>query len=238
MAEETYRGFGDKALPFLKALGFHQSRDWFNENRDIYLDHLDEPRGLLIDGLARRLAEEKIPLTCSRKTSVFRINRDVRFSKDKRPYNTHVSAVVTRTGAKNDQGLLYVHISPEESFLAAGFYQMEGEELRAFRAAIVERKAEFLEAIRPLQALGFVLDASDCLKKMPRGFEDVADPSTAEILKLKHLTLSRRFGPERLEGTALLDDMVATARAALPFLTFGWRVTDPIRAARDDRDRI
>lgn len=232
-----YAGFGDKALPFLKALGFYQSRDWFAENRDIYAEHLDEPRGLLIDDLARRLAEEKIPLTCSRKTSVFRINRDVRFSKDKRPYNTHLGTIVTRSGGKNDQGLLYVHISPEDSFLAAGFYQMEGDELRAFREAIVARRAEFLQAIAPLQGLGFALDASDCLKKLPRGFEDVTDPSTAEILKLKHLTLSRRFGADRLDGTRLLDDMMEMARAALPFLTFGWRVIDPIRAAREERER-
>lgn len=237
MTEQSFSGFGDKALPFLKALGFHQSREWFNENRDIYDTHLDEPRGLLIDDLAAALAEAKIPLTCSRKTSVFRINRDVRFAKDKRPYNTHVSMIVTRSGGKKDQGLLYLHISPDESFIAAGFYQMEGDEQRAFREAIVSRKTEFLAAIAPLQALGYVLDASDCLKRTPRGFEDVTDPSTAEILKLKHLTLSRRFGPERLGGRLLFDDMMAAAREALPFLSFGWRAIDPVRAAREAGER-
>jgi uncharacterized protein (TIGR02453 family) len=233
MAEQSFSGFGDKALPFLKALGFHQNRDWFADNRDLYDTHLDTPRALLIDDLAAALAEAKIPLTCSRKTSVFRINRDVRFAKDKRPYNTHVSMIVTRSGGKKDQGLLYLHISPDESFIAAGFYQMEGDEQRAFREAIVARKAEFLAAIAPLQALGYVLDASDCLKKTPRGFEDVTDPSTAEILKLKHLTLSRRFGPERLEGRLLFEDMMAAAQAAQPFLSFGWRAIDPVRAARE-----
>lgn len=237
MSEQSFSGFGDKALPFLKALGFHQSRDWFTDNRDLYEAHLDTPRALLIDDLAAALAEAKIPLTCSRKASVFRINRDVRFAKDKRPYNTHVSMIVTRSGGKKDQGLVYLHISPDESFIAAGFYQMEGDEQRAFREAIVSRKAEFLAAIAPLQALGYVLDASDCLKKTPRGFEDVTDPSTAELLKLKHLTLSRRFGPERLEGRLLFDDMMAAARAAQPFLSFGWRAIDPVRAAREASER-
>lgn len=237
MAEQSFSGFGDKALPFLKALGFHQSRDWFTDNRDLYDTHLDAPRALLIDDLAAALADAKIPLTCSRKTSVFRINRDVRFSKDKRPYNTHVSMIVTRSGGKKDQGLLYLHISPEDSFIAAGFYQMEGDEQRAFREAVVSRKADFLAAIAPLQALGYVLDASDCLKKVPRGFEDVTDPSTAEILKLKHLTLSRRFGPDRLKGPLLFNDMMAAARAAQPFLSFGWRAIDPVRAAREASER-
>lgn len=237
MSEAAYRGFGDKALPFLKALGFHQSRDWFNENREIFETHLNEPRGLLIDDLAVRLAEEKIPLTCARKTSTFRINRDVRFAKEKHPYNTHVSAVITRTGTKKDQGLLYFHVSPDNCFLAVGFYAMESDELRAFREAIVARKAEFDAALAPLIGIGFAFDQEDKLKRTPRGFEHVSDPALLDILRLRHLTLSRRFEAERLGGTSLLDDLVELGHAAQPFLNFGCRVIDPVRAARDETSR-
>ena len=237
MSDAPYSGFGDKALPFLKALGFHQSREWFHDNRDIFEEHLNEPRGRLIDDLAARLAEMKIPLTCARKTSTFRINRDVRFAKEKHPYNTHVSAVVTRSGTKKDQGLLYFHISPDDSFLAVGFYAMEPDELRAFREAIVARKDQFDAAIKPLTGLGFAFDRENSLKRTPRGFEDVTDPALVYLIRLRHLTLSRRFGPQRLEGTALLDDLAELAAAALPLLSFGWRVIDPVRAARDEQGR-
>ena len=237
MSEISYQGFGDKALPFLKALGFHQNREWFHENKDIFEQHLNEPRGQLIDDLAARLAEKKIPLTCARKTSTFRINRDVRFAKEKHPYNTHVSAVVTRSGTKKDQGLLYFHVSPDDSFLSVGFYSMESDELRAFREAIVSRKSQFDAALKPLQKLGFVFDQENRLKRTPRGFEEITDPDTISLLRLKHLTLSRRFTADRLEGTTLLEELMELAQAAQPFLTFGWRVIDPVRTARDETQR-
>ncbi|MCY0147262.1 TIGR02453 family protein [Hoeflea sp. G2-23] len=235
MSDAPYNGFGDKALPFLKALGFHQDRAWFHENRDLFEQHLNEPRGRLIDDLAARLAAEEIPLTCSRKTSTFRINRDVRFTKEKHPYNTHVSAVITRSGTKKDQGLLYFHVSPDECFLSAGFYNMESDELRAFREAIVARKDQFDAAIKPLTDLGYEFDNQNSLKRTPRGFEHITDPALLQLLRLRHLTLSHRFAEDRLCGTALLNDLLELARAALPFLNFGWRVIDPVRAARDEK---
>ncbi|SOE08547.1 uncharacterized protein (TIGR02453 family) [Hoeflea halophila] len=237
MSSGAYHGFGDKALPFLKALGFHQNREWFHDNKAIFEEHLNEPRGQLIDDLAARLASRKIPLTCHRKTSTFRINRDVRFAKEKHPYNTHVSAVITRSGTKKDQGLLYFHVSPEECFLAVGFYSMESDELRAFREAIVARKPQFDATLEPLLALGFAFDLENSLKRTPRGFEAITDPALLELLRLRHLTLSRRFTKDRLDGTALLDDLTELAEAAQPFLNFGWRVIDPVRAAREEASK-
>lgn len=238
MSSGPYQGFGDKALPFLKALGFHQNREWFHDNKDIFEEHLNEPRGRLIDDLAQRLAGKQIALTCNRKTSTFRINRDVRFAKEKHPYNTHVSAVVSRSGTKKDQGLLYFHVSPDASFLAVGFYAMESDELRAFRQAIIDRKAQFDEALKPLFDLGFVFDRENSLKRTPRGFEQITDPELVDLLRLRHLTLSRRFSKDRLKKTALLEDLAELAEAAQPFLSFGWRVIDPVRAAREETSRF
>lgn len=235
MNHAPYSGFGDKALPFLKALGFHQDRTWFHENRELFVKHLDEPRGRLIDDLAARLAAEDIPLTCSRKTSTFRINRDVRFTKEKHPYNIHVSAVITRSGTKKDQGLLYFHVSPGDCFLSTGFYNMEPDELRAFREAIVARKDQFDAAIKPLTDLGYGFDDENSLKRTPRGFEHISDPALLSLLRLRHLTLSHRFAEERLSGTALLEDLLELARAAMPFLNLGWRVIDPVRVARAEK---
>ncbi|MDF1607460.1 TIGR02453 family protein [Hoeflea sp. YIM 152468] len=230
-----YQGFGDKALPFLKALGFHQNRDWFHDNKELFEEHLNEPRGRLIDDLAARLAESNIPLTCNRKSSTFRINRDIRFAKQKHPYNTHVSAVITRSGTKKDQGLLYFHVSPGDCFLSVGFYAMEPDELRAFRDAIVTRRTMFDTALEPLIDLGYVFDQENSLKRTPRGFEQITDPETLALIRLRHLTLSRPFAEERLEGSILLDDLTELAEAAQPFLSFGWRVLDPVRAARNEK---
>ena len=237
MSDGVYRGFGDKALPFLKALGFHQNRDWFHENKAMFEQHLNEPRGQLIDDLAQRLAKQEIPLTCNRKTSTFRINRDVRFAKEKHPYNTHVSAVITRSGTKKDQGLLYFHVSPDDCYLSVGFYSMESDELRAFREAIIARKEQFDTALKPLLDLGFVFNRENSLKRTPRGFEHVTDQDMVALLRLRHITLSRPFTADRLSGTALLDDLSELARVAQPFLSFGWRVIDPVRAAHEEQNQ-
>lgn len=229
MSEAGYSGFGPQTLPFLKALGFHQSKEWFEENRPIYESELQEPLAALMADLASRFADEDIPLTCSAKTSVFRINRDVRFSKNKDPYKTNLGAVVTRSGSKKDPGLLYINIAPDNCFLAAGFYRLEGEELRAFREAIIERPGEFRAATAPLIQHGYSFIERDRLKRPPRGFEGVENAETLELLKLKHIALSRPFDENRLEGRALVGEIVELARAALPLLEFGWRVVDPFR---------
>jgi uncharacterized protein (TIGR02453 family) len=231
VSEAGYSGFGPQTLPFLKALGFHQSKEWFEENRALYEAELQEPMAALMDDLAVRFKEEEIPLTCSRKTSVFRINRDVRFSKNKEPYKTNLGAVATRSGSKKDPGLLYINIAPDNCFLAAGFYRLEGEELRAFREAIIGRPGAFRGAAAPLIQRGHSFIERDKLKRPPRGFEGVENVETLELLKLKHMALSRPFDEKLLEGRALIDEMMAVARAALPLLEFGWRIVDPFRAA-------
>ncbi|MEJ0098002.1 MAG: DUF2461 domain-containing protein [Bauldia sp.] len=122
-----FTGFGSKALPFLKALKFHQSKDWFDENKALYERDVVVPMTALLDDLAAGFAEDGIALKSGGKRSIFRIHRDVRFAKDKSPYKTHCGAVMTRSGSKGDNGLLYLHIDPEGegSFVAAGFHMPE-----------------------------------------------------------------------------------------------------------------
>ena len=233
----AYEGFGDKALGFLKALGFHQSREWFHDNKAMFEEEVNEPRMRLVDSAAARLADEKIPLTGSRKTSIYRINRDVRFSKDKSPYNTHVSGLLTRTGTKKDQGFLYFHVQPDNSFLAAGFYGMEPDELRAFRETIIARPSQYREAVAPFAAIDYAPEDINVLKRLPKGFESVTDPDLQAVVRRRNLVFSRPFGPERLRGTVLVDDIATLAHAAMPFLNFGWRIIDPVRQGREEKNR-
>jgi len=231
MSDVSYQGFGEKALPFLKALGFHQSREWFNENRDLYESEVNEPRNRLVDDLAIRLKAANLPLTCARKTSTFRINRDVRFAKDKSPFNTHVSAVITRTGTKHDNGMLYIHVKPDNCFIGVGFYQLDGTEMRAFREAMISRCETFFEALKPLEDIGYTWMEQDLLKRLPRGFE-TDDPKLDHALRLRSVACQRSFDEQRLKSTLLLDDLMELAHAAQSLLDFGWRIIDPIRAAR------
>ncbi len=77
-----FRGFGPQALPFLKALAFHQSKEWFEANRATYESDLKGPMGDLVEDLSAAFAKAKLPLKGDRKSAPFRIPRDVRFAKD------------------------------------------------------------------------------------------------------------------------------------------------------------
>ena len=77
----SFEGFGPQALPFFKALAFHQTREWFEENRGTYEAAVKAPMGDLVEETSARLAKAKIPIKGDRKSSLFRIHSDVRFSR-------------------------------------------------------------------------------------------------------------------------------------------------------------
>jgi uncharacterized protein (DUF2461 family) len=113
MNHVPFPGFAAADLAFLTGLAAHNDREWFTANRAIYDERLKPTLAALIDALNGAFAARDLPLAGDPKKSVFRIHRDVRFSKDKRPYKTHVSATLTRDGQKLSPGLVYVHIEPE-----------------------------------------------------------------------------------------------------------------------------
>ncbi len=139
----SFQGFGPKALPFFKALAFHQSREWFEANRDTYETAIKGPRGDFVEDVALGLGKAKIPIKGDRKSSVFRIHRDVRFSANKDPYKTNAGVALTSSGGKSDPGVLYFHLSPEECFFAAGFYLPEPAELGRLRGSAVRAPKAF-----------------------------------------------------------------------------------------------
>jgi len=226
----TFAGFGPKALPFFRALKFHQSRDWFEANRDTYENAVKGPMGDLVEDVAERLRHAKIPITGDRKSSTFRIHRDVRFSTNKDPYKTHCGAVLTRSGAKNDPGLLYFHLSPEECFFAAGFHQPEGGQLQRLRTAAAHNPKAFKAMLAKLRKAGLSLSAEDSLKRAPRGFEAIDDPEIAEALRLKSLVCLRAAPEAAIASAGLADDFFAFARGALPLLKWGWDAIVDARA--------
>ena len=218
----SFTGFGPQALPFLRALAFHQTKEWFEANRATYESQLKGPLGDLVEDLSSRFAKSGTPLKGDRKASLFRINRDVRFAKDKSPYKTNLGAVLTRGGAKNDVGLFYVHIAADGCFSAAGFYQPEPDALARLRGAIARAPKAWAKATAELAAAGLALSDEYAIKRAPRGFEDVADPSAAAALRHTSFICSRAIADERLAAPALVGDLQAFAKDAMPLLAWGW----------------
>jgi uncharacterized protein (DUF2461 family) len=109
----TFPGFALADLAFLTGLAAHNDRDWFAAHRAAYDERLKPALSALIAATSAACDARGVPLSGDPKKSVFRIHRDTRFSKDKRPYKTHVSATLTRDGAKMSPGMVYIHIEPE-----------------------------------------------------------------------------------------------------------------------------
>ena len=113
-----FAGFATADLAFLTGLAAHNDRDWFTANRAAYDEGLKPALSALIAALNPVLEAKGLPLRGDPRKSQFRIHRDVRFSNDKRPYKTHVSATLTRAGpdgqwSKMSPGMIYIHVEPE-----------------------------------------------------------------------------------------------------------------------------
>jgi uncharacterized protein (TIGR02453 family) len=217
-----FTGFGAKALPFLKALKFHQTKAWFDENRALYESDLLEPMVALLDELTVRFAKSRIPLKANGRRSVFRINRDIRFSKDKSPYKTHCGAVMTRSGAKNEQGLLYLHIEPEGSFVAAGFYMPEADQLGLLRKRVVAKPKVFATMEATLATGGLQMGSEMQLTRVPRGFEAHKGTAIEGALRRKSFIVEETLPAKLLATPKLADAVTDFAVRAKPLLTFGW----------------
>jgi uncharacterized protein (DUF2461 family) len=110
---EAFAGFSAEDLGFLTGLAANNDKAWFTAHRAVYDERLKPGMGRLIAALNTEFAARDLPFVGDAKKSIFRIHRDVRFAKDKRPYKTHVSASLTREGDKMAPGAVYVHIEPE-----------------------------------------------------------------------------------------------------------------------------
>jgi len=221
-----FNGFGKQALPFFKGLAFHQNKAWFDENRALYDRDVMEPMIALLEELTTRFAKKKIPLKADGKKSIFRLNRDIRFSKDRSPYKTHCGAVMTRSGSKMDNGLLYIHIDPEGCFAAAGFYMPEPGDLAKLRKAIASPGKKFTAVEAALRKGKLELGGSDQLTRVPKGFEHLKNGPLDGAIRLKSFIVEEVL-PARLITTPKLPDALADfTQRSLPLLKFGWPALD------------
>jgi len=222
----AFTGFGPKALPFFEALKFHQSKAWFDENRALYEEDVVAPMVALVDDLTAAFAARKIPLRGDGKRAMFRLNRDVRFSKDKSPYKTHSGAVMTRSGSKKDNGLLYIHIDPTGCFAAAGFYMPEAPVLAAVRKAILAQPGKAKALLARLEKGGLALGAFDQLTRTPKGFEALKGGPLDSMIRMKSFVVEQKLPDKLVKSPKLAENIIDFAERARPLLDFGWQAVD------------
>jgi uncharacterized protein (TIGR02453 family) len=158
---------------------------------------------------------------------VFRIHRDVRFAKDKRPYKTHCGASLSRTGAKLAFGLFYIHIEPGGCFVAAGFWHPEPPLLDRLRQRIIAAPDQFLKTVRALDAKGMPLEPDeDGTKRLPRGCEAAKGTPIEPFLKRRNLIARHVLTDADVLAPSLPILLLDRFTAARPLLDFGWQAVD------------
>jgi uncharacterized protein (TIGR02453 family) len=221
-----FLGFADANAKFFQQLEKHQDRAWFQAHKAEFEAGWQAPMKELLAEV--RAGIERAYRHCDLDPpKLFRIFRDVRFSKDKSPYKTHVGGLIpiTRRGKVTEVPMaLYVHVGQPNSFAAAGQYMMDPRSLERYRAAVADeqRGKELTKLLTALTKKGFLVRSHDSYKRMPKGYE--VDHPRAEHLLRKGLTVGFPGLPKGILASPKFSPwLVSQAKLAAPlveWLTF------------------
>ena len=190
--------FTPETLKFLRALQQNNSRDWFNENKAWYESAWKRPADTFIQALCFRLqAETDTPHSAK----LFRIHRDIRFSKDKTPYNSHLHILIRRDGSRAG---LFFGLQTDRLVLGAGMMGFDKAQLSAYRDAVAAASGMALESVLQTLLKDHGRMNPPELARVPKPFDK--DHERGELLRRKSLTVWRDFDdPSRVERPDLLD---------------------------------
>ncbi len=211
---DRFDGFADADAKFFKALAKHNDREWFASHKAEFEEGWNAPMKLLLADVRAQI-DRGFPHCDLDEPKVFRIFRDVRFSKDKSPYKKHLGGYIPvqrgNKSATDAPVALYFHVGASEAFGAAGYYMMEAPSLERFRAAVADdaRGKELEKILAKLEKKGFTPDSHERLKRVPKGYEQ--DHPRAETLKRKGLTVGFPAVPRGLLADRRLTKWLADA---------------------------
>lgn len=181
----------EHVIPFLKKLKKNNNKVWFDAHKEDYLEAKSEVEKLVGDILAYDFDEKLGNLEA--KKCLFRIYRDVRFSKDKIPYKNNMGASMAPGGKKTGNGGYYIHFEPGGCFLGGGIYMPEPETLKKIRQEIDYNGKEFKRILSAKSFKKFYDDIwrEESLQRVPKDY--APDHEMGEFLKLKHFIVMHEF---------------------------------------------
>jgi uncharacterized protein (TIGR02453 family) len=214
MAKNAY--FGADLFQFLADLKIHNDRDWFQANKGRYEEQVRDPFLRLIADLRPGLEKinPRIVVDPSpNKGSMMRIYRDIRFSADKSPYKTWVSAHFRHARAKEDAVPgYYIHLDPEGCMTGAGVWRPEPRAVQKIRAAMVSDPKRWRQVTARRTMMG------ESLKRPPAGYD--ASHPLIEDLKRKDFAVTMTLEASDVTGPDLLKKLLNDFRGAAPFVQF------------------
>lgn len=204
-------------LDFLTELERNNNREWMNDNRSWY-EQAREEFTELVAYLLKEMAnyDEGLRLVTP-KDSIFRINRDIRFSKDKSPYKNNFGAFMAEGGRKTEGAGYYLHLQPgNESFCGGGIYMPPKEILSRIRQEVDYNAAELKKIVEdPEFRETFGAVKGDSLKTAPNGYPK--DHPNIELLKLKSYVVLHTVSDEELKSPNIHEYLVRIFEIQRPF---------------------
>ncbi len=206
-------------LSFLQELAKNNTKEWFDANKPMYINSR-ESMVVLVNQVIQGVSEFDSSISDQQaKKCLFRIYRDVRFSKNKSPYKTNMGAVIVSGGRKTGKAGYYIHIEPGASFLGGGVYLPESKILKSIREEVMYGIDEFNNIINDVEFRSFFGDIyGERLKRPPRGFP--VDFKDIELLKLKSFALIHPLSDEQILQEEFVDNAHVVFRKMLSFNKF------------------
>jgi uncharacterized protein (TIGR02453 family) len=214
--------FGPSLLTFLRELDRNNTRTWFERNKHRYEAEVREPALEFIRLMVPRIQKISKHLVASDKKvggSLMRVHRDVRFSRDKRPYKTNLGIQFRHAAGKDVHAPgFYFHVDPKSVFLGAGMWHPEPDALASIRDAIVDDPKAYRAAVRAkaLKA-GFALEG-ESLTRAPKGYDP--EHPLIDALRLKDHIAVLNLKTKDATRPDLVDYVAGQLAATKPFMAF------------------
>lgn len=212
--------FTPDLIDFLSELRENNSKDWFDENRKRYAKSVKDPFKKFVTDFIDQIREEDPNITMEAKNAIFRINRDIRFSKDKTPYKSHLGAVIN-PGAKRNPRVsgVYLEINPERVRLYGGAYGPEKAPLTRIREEIRDNNEAFHAVIDdPTFKSKFGEVQGEKNKVLPKEFKEAA--ATEPYLFHKGFYVFQDLPLDWLYTEDLMDRLMGEYAVVKPFTDF------------------
>ncbi len=209
------------SIHFLKELENNNNKPWFDENRSRY-EATKAGLEKLVSSLIPAIAAFDEPIgTLQVKDCTFRINRDVRFSKNKSPYKNNMGASFSRGGKKADVAGYYFHFQPGKSFAGGGFYLPQPAQLAKIRQELDYGFTEWKTLLDNKTFKKYFpdgVDGIDTLIRPPKGYDE--NNPAIHYLKMKSFIVSKPLTDAELQSKSLVKDIAKTFEAMKPMLDF------------------
>jgi uncharacterized protein (TIGR02453 family) len=200
--------FKPEFLKFLKELSKNNSSEWFNENRKTYENEVKKPFAVFVEEMIGRIREHEPEVKIKAGDAIMRINKDIRFSKDKTPYNTHVAANISVFGKKDKSYPgFYFQLSPAGISIYGGAYVLENEQLLKIRTYISRNLKKFSDTIHDKtfkEKFGVIKGEQN--KRIPPEFQAVSEKEP--LIANKQFYYSAELKPELITSAQLQDKLM------------------------------